>query len=115
MRIETTIKMMAGALVLEVAACSSSGGSNNAGTGGSGAGSGGTSGGGSGGSSPDGGGDGSVAFALQPFTAPPQDPGAKTVLFTASGEALAYSGYAFPPAMDGDPAFGCRLPIDFDP
>src|SRR5437588_2083968 len=105
MRIKTTIKMTAGALVLVVAACSSSGSSNNAGTGGSGAGSGGTSGGGSG---------GSAAFALKPFTAPPQDPGAKTVLFTASGEELAYSGYAFPPAMDGDAAFVDGWQIDFD-
>jgi hypothetical protein len=47
---------------------------------------------------------GGTSSALQPFTAP-TDPGPGGVLFTASGEALAISGYAFPPASDSDPAF----------
>ncbi len=44
------------------------------------------------------------SFALQPFTPPPADPGAKSVLFSASGEVLALGGYGFPPAGDA-PAF----------
>ena len=44
-------------------------------------------------------------LALKPFTAPPTDPGAKAILFAASGEALALGGYAFPPATAGAPAF----------
>lgn len=47
-------------------------------------------------------GDGGT-FALAPFT-PPADPGGGGVLFTASGEALALTGYAFPPSGDA-PAF----------
>lgn len=35
----------------------------------------------------------------------PADPGAGGILFAASGEVLALTGYAFPPASDGDPAF----------
>lgn len=35
----------------------------------------------------------------------PGDPGAGGVRFTASGEVLALTGYAFPPAMVSDPAF----------
>lgn len=90
---------------VSVAACSSnSGSSNDGGTGGTGTG-GGNGTGGSG--NPDGG-----AFALKPFTAP-VDPGPKAVLFTASGEELAYSGYAFPPASDGDAAFVDGWQIDF--
>lgn len=42
--------------------------------------------------------------SLSPFTAP-KDPGAGGILFTASGEVLALSGYPFPPAQPGDPAF----------
>jgi hypothetical protein len=36
---------------------------------------------------------------------PPADPGPRGILFTASGEALALSGYPFPPANAGDTAF----------
>lgn len=41
---------------------------------------------------------------LQDF-APPCDPGAGGVLFTASGEVLAYSGYDFPAAADQEAVF----------
>src|SRR5882672_7473088 len=41
---------------------------------------------------------------LAAFTAP-TDPGPGGVLFAASGEVLALTGYAFPPASAGDPAF----------
>jgi len=44
------------------------------------------------------------ALALQTFT-PPSDPGPGGVLFSASGEVLALTGYPFPPVNDGDPAF----------
>jgi hypothetical protein len=47
-------------------------------------------------------GDGGVA--LKPFTKP-VDPGNGGIIFAASGEVLALSGYAFPPANAGDPAF----------
>jgi hypothetical protein len=87
----------------------------NAGTGGSagtgGTGTGGTpAAGGTGGSAdaaaPDAGApDGASAGALKAFTPPPANPGAKSVLFTASGEVLALGGYAFPPATMDDPAF----------
>jgi hypothetical protein len=46
------------------------------------------------------------------FTAP-TDPGPKSVLFTASGEELAFTGYAFPPGADGDPSFVDGWQIDF--
>ena len=36
---------------------------------------------------------------------PPQDPGPGGALFAVSGEALALTGYAFPPKNGGDPAF----------
>jgi hypothetical protein len=45
------------------------------------------------------GGRGLVAFT------PPKDPGKAGILFSASGEALALTGYAFPPVQDTDPAF----------
>jgi hypothetical protein len=48
-------------------------------------------------------GDGGT-FSLHPFT-PPTDPGGGGILFAASGEVLALTGYAFPPAQAGDPAF----------
>ncbi len=48
-------------------------------------------------------GDGAT-FSLEPFT-PPGDPGGGGVTFAASGEALALTGYAFPPASTGDPVF----------
>jgi hypothetical protein len=41
---------------------------------------------------------------LAAFT-PPTDPGPGGVLFAASGEVLALTGYAFPPASADDPAF----------
>ena len=47
--------------------------------------------------------DGAPA-ALAPFT-PPADPGPGGILFTASGEAAAVTGVAFPPATAGAPVF----------
>ncbi len=44
------------------------------------------------------------AVALQTFT-PPADPGPGGVLFAASGEVLAFTGYPFPPASADDTAF----------
>lgn len=41
---------------------------------------------------------------LQPFT-PPVDPGPGGILFAASGEVLALTGYPFPPVNAGDAAF----------
>jgi|CZKU01.1.fsa_nt_gi hypothetical protein len=41
---------------------------------------------------------------LRSFTAP-ADPGPGGILFAASGEVLALTGYPFPPVNDGDPAF----------
>lgn len=49
-------------------------------------------------------GSASGAAALATFT-PPADPGAAGVLFAASGEVLALTGYGFPPATADDPAF----------
>jgi hypothetical protein len=46
----------------------------------------------------------STPAALAAFT-PPVDPGPGGVLFAASGEVLALTGYAFPPASADDPAF----------
>ncbi len=43
-------------------------------------------------------------YALEPFCAP-QDPGPGNIWFAASGEVLALTGYAFPPASDADAAF----------
>jgi hypothetical protein len=74
------------ALSLCAVACSSD---DNAGGGGGGA----------GGASGTDGGRGLLAFT------PPKDPGKGGILFSASGEALALTGYAFPPAQDGDSAF----------
>jgi hypothetical protein len=59
-------------------------------------------------------GGGADGFALRPFLAPPLAPAAGSVLFTASGEALAFSGYRFPPAADGDPAFVDGWEVSFD-
>jgi hypothetical protein len=47
---------------------------------------------------------GGSAATLAAFT-PPTDPGPGGVLFAASGEALAFSGYGFPPATPDDAAF----------
>jgi hypothetical protein len=49
-------------------------------------------------------GTGSGSSTLAPFTAP-LDPGPAGILFAASGEALALTGYPFPPVNPGDPAF----------
>lgn len=46
----------------------------------------------------------SGSSTLAPFT-PPGDPGPGGILFAASGEVLALTGYQFPPANAGDPAF----------
>jgi hypothetical protein len=46
------------------------------------------------------------------FTAP-TDPGPGGINFAASGEVLALTGYAFPPANDGDPAFVDGWQVDF--
>jgi len=51
-----------------------------------------------------GGGEGGSGGGLVPFT-PPPDPGGGGVLFAASGEALALTGYRFPPASPDDVAF----------
>ncbi|MET0795055.1 MAG: hypothetical protein ABW061_26290 [Polyangiaceae bacterium] len=45
-----------------------------------------------------------TGYALQPFCSP-QDPGPGNIWFAASGEVLALTGYAFPPASDADAAF----------
>ncbi len=45
-----------------------------------------------------------TGYALQPFCAP-QDPGRGNIWFAASGEVLALTGYAFPPASADDAAF----------
>jgi hypothetical protein len=54
------------------------------------------------------GGTGLLAFM------PPHDPGGAGVLFTASGEALALTGYAFPPTQDGATAFVDGWEMHFD-
>jgi len=54
-----------------------------------------------------------TGFALQPFCAP-QDPGKGNVWFAASGEVLALTGYAFPPASDSDAAFVDGWEVHFE-
>ncbi|HEY0466545.1 MAG TPA: hypothetical protein VGC79_20190, partial [Polyangiaceae bacterium] len=54
-----------------------------------------------------------AGFTLQPFCAP-QDPGKGNVWFAASGEVLALTGYAFPPASDSDAAFVDGWDVHFD-
>ncbi len=49
-------------------------------------------------------GTGSGSSTLAHFT-PPVDPGPGGILFAASGEVLALTGYQFPPANAGDPVF----------
>src|SRR5450432_1631506 len=58
--------------------------------------------------------DGSAATdgGLRAFTAP-GDPGPGGILFAASGEVLALTGYPFPPAKGGDPAFVDGWQVDF--
>ena len=45
-----------------------------------------------------------AGYTLRPFCAP-KDPGPGNIWFAASGEVLALTGYAFPPASDADAAF----------
>ncbi|MEI9939105.1 MAG: hypothetical protein WDO69_17945 [Pseudomonadota bacterium] len=52
-------------------------------------------------------------FALRPFCSP-KDPGKGNVWFAASGEVLALTGYAFPPASDADAAFVDGWEVHFD-
>ncbi len=47
---------------------------------------------------------GAASGALAPFTTP-ADPGGGGILFSASGEVLALTGYPFPPVSSGDPCF----------
>ena len=54
-----------------------------------------------------------TGFTLQPFCAP-EDPGQGNVWFAASGEVLALTGYAFPPASDSDAAFVDGWELHFD-
>ncbi len=51
--------------------------------------------------------------ALAAFT-PPSDPGGGGILFAASGEVLALTGYPFPPVSSGDPAFVDGWDVKFD-
>lgn len=44
---------------------------------------------------------------------PPRDPGPGGIIFAASGEVLALSGYPFPPASPGDPAFADGWSVQF--
>jgi hypothetical protein len=46
----------------------------------------------------------SSGLALKPFCVP-KEPGGAGITFAASGEVLALTGYDFPPAQPGDPAF----------
>jgi hypothetical protein len=92
------------------AACSSSdehaaGGTGGSSTGGDGSSTGGINSGTGGTSAPDSGTGGSPGGSgLKAFVAP-ADPGGGGVLFAVSGEVLALTGYAFPPAQPDDPAF----------
>ncbi|HVW28800.1 MAG TPA: hypothetical protein VHC69_25720 [Polyangiaceae bacterium] len=54
-----------------------------------------------------------AGHGLLSFT-PPRDPGAGGVMFTASGEALALTGYAFPPEQSGDVAFVDGWEVHFE-
>ena len=54
-----------------------------------------------------------TGFTLQPFCSP-KDPGKGNVLFTASGEVLALTGYDFPPASDSDAAFVDGWDVHFE-
>ena len=56
---------------------------------------------------------GATTGSLASFTAP-TDPGGGGILFAASGEELALTGYAFPPVNDGDPAFVDGWDVHFD-
>lgn len=54
-----------------------------------------------------------TGFSLQPFCSP-KDPGKGNVLFAASGEVLALTGYDFPPASDSDAAFVDGWDVHFE-
>jgi len=54
-----------------------------------------------------------TGFSLRPFCSP-KDPGKGNVLFAASGEVLALTGYDFPPASDSDAAFVDGWDVHFD-
>jgi len=54
-----------------------------------------------------------TGFQLQPFCSP-QDPGKGNVWFAASGEALAITGYPFPPTSEDDAAFVDGWDVHFD-
>jgi len=56
---------------------------------------------------------GSTSGALAAFT-PPADPGGGGILFAASGEVLALTGYPFPPVTQGDPCFVDGWDVHFD-
>jgi len=56
---------------------------------------------------------GAGGFSLKSFN-PPIDPGKAGILFSASGESLAQSGYAFPPANPDDAQFYDGWDIQFD-
>jgi hypothetical protein len=45
-----------------------------------------------------------TGYSLKPFCSP-EDPGPGNIWFAASGEVLALTGYAFPPASDAAPSF----------
>ena len=100
-------------LSLAFGGCSSDdspGTTDAAATGGSGGGADGSSGGSGDGAAdagpgPDASPDGPTTVTLKPFTPPPANPPAGSALISASGEALAQTGYGFPPATMDDPAF----------
>ena len=54
-----------------------------------------------------------TGYSLQPFCAP-KDPGKGNVWFAASGEVLALTGYAFPPASDSDGVFVDGWQVHFE-
>jgi hypothetical protein len=97
-----SIWLLAGALFTMLSGCSAD--DNGAGGTGGGGGTAGTEATGSGGA----GGTSLKAFA------PPVDPGKGGILFSASGEVLAQSGYAFPPASPNDAQFYDGWQIRFD-
>ena len=56
---------------------------------------------------------GATSGSLAAFT-PPADPGGGGIIFAASGEVLALTGYPFPPVNSGDPAFVDGWDVKFD-
>ena len=57
---------------------------------------------------------GGASATLRSFPPPSTDPGAGGILFAASGEVLALTGYAFPPASANDAAFVDGWDVHFD-